>query len=398
MKYDNQLRYASNIIEDYKGEKPLAAWLKEFFRANKQMGSNDRKTVADLLYNYYRLGHALKTTPNKQKILAGLFLCNESPIALLAHFKPEWNERISLPLPEKILLLNNDPSLLPKFSVNEIFPWHNELSEGIDYEAFSRSFLIQPDLFLRIRPGKADKVKDQLEKANISFNLYPPSTVALTNSTKLDEVIETDQDAVVQDYNSQKAGELITRVESNLQPKIKVWDSCAASGGKSIMAFDINPAIQLTVSDVRESIIENLHKRFQRAGIKNYTSFVTDLSQRDSGISSTHPVGNTKFDLIIADLPCSGSGTWSRTPEQLYFFKPEKIIYYSSLQKRIIDRVLPALKKGGVLLYITCSVFKKENEEVVNYITKGGLTLKHKEVLTGYQLKADSMFAAIFTL
>ena len=67
MKYDNQLRYALNIIEDYKGEIPLAAWLKEFFRANKQMGSRDRKTLAELLYNYYRLGHALKSATAKEK-------------------------------------------------------------------------------------------------------------------------------------------------------------------------------------------------------------------------------------------------------------------------------------------------------------------------------------------
>ena len=397
MKFDNQLRYALNIIEDYKGEIPLASWLKEFFRANKQMGSRDRKTLAELLYNYYRLGHALNAASAKEKILAALFLCNQEPLQLLGYFKPEWNEQIQMPLPEKIQLLRNEP-FAQDFSVSEIFPWNNELSEGVDPNAFSSAFLIQPDLFLRLRPGKEAAVKQQLQNAGIGFKEYPPHTLALANGTKLDGIIETDRDAVIQDYSSQRAGELMKLEGNNLQPKIKVWDSCAASGGKSIMAYDVNPAIQLTVSDLRQSIIENLHKRFQRAGIKNYTSFTADLGQSADDDNWKHPAGNTLFDFIIADLPCSGSGTWSRTPEQLYFFKPEKIIYYSNLQKRIISRLIPRLKKGGSLLYITCSVFKRENEEVVTFINKAGLSLKKKELLTGYHEKADSMFAALFTL
>ena len=57
MKFDNQLRYATNIIEQYDGRVPLSSWLKDFFRANKQMGSRDRKTVSQMVYGFYRLGH-----------------------------------------------------------------------------------------------------------------------------------------------------------------------------------------------------------------------------------------------------------------------------------------------------------------------------------------------------
>ena len=57
MKFDNQLRYAVSIIEEYDGRVPLSVWLKEFFRNNKQMGSRDRKTVSEMVYGYYRLGH-----------------------------------------------------------------------------------------------------------------------------------------------------------------------------------------------------------------------------------------------------------------------------------------------------------------------------------------------------
>ena len=105
-----------------------------------------------------------------------------------------------------------------------------------------------------------------------------------------------------------------------------------------------------------------------------------------------------KFDIVICDAPCSGSGTWGRTPEQLAFFKTKKINQYSKLQKTIASNTIPYVKKGGYFVYITCSVFTKENEEVVAYITeKFKLKVKVMKIFEGYERKSDTMFAALFT-
>ena len=91
------------------------------------------------------------------------------------------------------------------------------------------------------------------------------------------------------------------------------------------------------------------------------------------------------------------SGTWARTPEQLYFFDAAKINHYSNLQKKILSNVIPQLRTGGKLIYITCSVFKKENEEVAAFIEADyRLCLTEMQLLQGYHLKADSMFVAVF--
>jgi len=157
------------------------------------------------------------------------------------------------------------------------------------------------------------------------------------------------------------------------------------------MIYDIYPEIKFTVSDRRESILANLKKRFEVAGIKKYKSIVSDSTQSISEIL------NLKSEIIIADVPCTGSGTWSRTPEQLYFFQERKIEEYAALQKKIVANVIPHLLPGGSFIYITCSVFKKENEEVVEFIKdKFQLKLKAMEVLKGYDKKADSMFVALF--
>ena len=195
---------------------------------------------------------------------------------------------------------------------------------------------------------------------------------------------------VVQDYNSQRVGGFfrVQKLSGDRLPRI--WDCCCASGGKSILAYDILPDFDLTVSDIRKSILHNLKKRFNEAGIRNYTSFTADLRL---------PQIQRSFDLIIADLPCSGSGTWSRTPEGLYFFDIDQIGHYAALQKSIISNLVPHLKKGGRLVYMTCSVFKKENEDIVRFIEEEfNLKKEREEILGGWDIRADTMFIAAFQL
>lgn len=319
----------------------------------------------------------------------GLFLCSTESNEILQLLKPEWNDKANLPLTEKYVLLP------PQFSLANVFPWHDELSGEIEFEGLSKSFFVQPDVFLRLRPGKGKTVKQKLQAAGILFNAVSGSCLALPNSSRLDDLLELNEEAVVQDYSSQRVGELLSIVNS-MAAGASVWDCCAASGGKSIMAKDVFGNIKLTVSDVRESILHSLKKRFAQAGIKKYKSVVADLS----GISTLpdqHPiVDGSPYDLIICDAPCTGSGTWSRTPEQVYYFEKNAICKYAALQKQIVSNAIPYLQAGGYLLYITCSVFKKENEEVVDFIkTTFSLEQVKMEVFKGYDLKADTMFAAL---
>ena len=148
----------------------------------------------------------------------------------------------------------------------------------------------------------------------------------------------------------------------------------------------------MTATDVRESILNNLRSRFRQAGINQYNSYVADISTSGFKPAST-------YDVVLCDAPCSGSGTWSRTPEQMYFFQEEKIHYYADLQKRIALNASQAVKAGGYFIYITCSVFKEENEEVVDFLMKErGLQLLQATYLKGYHQKADTLFSAVFKL
>jgi 16S rRNA (cytosine967-C5)-methyltransferase len=274
----------------------------------------------------------------------------------------------------------------PEFT-NTIFPWTTELSPGINKEEFPLSHLQQPELFLRLRPGKEAGVKQKLQTAGIQFTAISETCIALPNSSKITHLLEIDKAAVIQDYSSQRVREFLEPLKPG--PPARVWDCCAASGGKSILAKDILGEFDLIVSDVRESILVSLQDRFRQAGIKNYDGFVADLSRPLT-------VSLSSFNLVIADVPCTGSGTWSRTPEQLFYFDPIRIEEYAALQKKIVSTAIPQLEPGGHLLYITCSVFKKENEEAVEFIKeKFHLQTVKMELLKGYDKKADTMFAAL---
>jgi 16S rRNA (cytosine967-C5)-methyltransferase len=384
MRYHSYLNSAKIIIDSYRGDVPFAAFLKKYFNVNKKYGGKDRKQIAALCYNFYRLGKAIPQLPVEEKIIVATFLCEQTSSDFLQFHKPEWNEIITKPLAEKMLVA--------AFTVDDVFPWAEELSTGIDAELFRYSFFKQPDLFLRVRPGNKEAAFKKLQDAGIEFKMPHDDCLALPNGTKIDELLQIDKEVVVQDYNSQKVLNFLKDEVSSIQNPISVWDCCAASGGKSILAYDIlNGQIDLTVSDIRESILSNLKKRFATAGIKKYNSFISDLSTANCQLPTNI------CQLIICDAPCTGSGTWSRTPEQLYYLKRKTIDVYVAMQQQIVNNVIPHLQQGGTFIYITCSVFKNENEDMVSFIKeKFHLQLLQMELLKGYDKKADSMFVAVF--
>jgi 16S rRNA (cytosine967-C5)-methyltransferase len=224
--------------------------------------------------------------------------------------------------------------------------------------------------------------------ASIDYTQVNEHCFAFSNTTSLQNVLALNKEAVIQDLNSQALGELLNDVPTSMETPIQVWDACAASGGKTILMFDTMQNIRMHVSDVRESILFNADKRLQEAGIRPASVQVIDL---------TEPFDIKKpFDFVFADLPCSGSGTWGRTPEQIAFFKKKDLANYTELQSKIIANILPTVKLNGHLLIATCSVYEAENEAHVNAIlAQGQFELIKQQYFKGYTQQADTLFGAI---
>jgi len=390
MKFDNLLRYAVRILSAYAGEIPLQSFLKNFFRGNPQMGSRDRKQVSEMCYCFFRLGHALKNIPPEERILTGIFLSNRHQEQILEQLRPDWHLLVEKSLEEKLDIIS---SKFPDFQVTDIFPWKSQMSAGMDHRAFCLSFLEKPRLFIRVRPGQEQVLTEKLEQHEIEYcdadpdGLLPFKSYSFNGGTKLDNVFLLNREAVIQDLSSQRTALFL---KPDAKREFEAWDCCAGSGGKSILLTDLYPGCRLTVSDIRESILKNLSTRFRDAGIEPAHLFSADLTDQND-------IPRQSFNFIVADLPCTGSGTWSRTPEALYYFNPETISNYRQRHERILSNIIMRLKPNGILVYITCSVFADENERMsAKLLESGNMKLEKQAILDGYSEAADSMYAARF--
>lgn len=382
MRIEHQIRAFEQIFNNYDGSLPLHRFLFTYFRQHKQMGSSDRRWSGRYIYSFFRLGKALLKTEQNTRLAVADFLCNVTPSLVVDTYLPELKDAMPLAVKEKLALVSER---FPAFKIEDVFPFHAHLSDVIVKEDFYESFFTQPDLFLRITTGHFKTLVNTLKAQDVIVREIGEHTVALPNGTKLENLLPDQKYYEVQDLSSQKTGAFFEPGAWEYW-----WDCCAASGGKSLLLHDLEPTVQLVVSDVRENSLNNLDERFQAAGIKKYQKKVLDLLQNND-----QELHHYEFDGIILDAPCSGSGTWGRTPEMLCYFETHKIANYSRLQKAIAGNVVKYLKPGKPLIYITCSAFKAENEEVVAHLTENlGLKLEKSEVITGYQDKADTMFVA----
>lgn len=382
MRYIRQ--HIAVIIHLYKGDVPLTHFLKNYFKQHPKLGSRDRKILGEMAYCWYRCekGIESKGLDFDEKMNACLFLCSNNP--LISSFLPgAWEPATGKGIAERMDLLHEHHIF---FDVKKLFPHNITFSDNLQKDDWLLSVLEQPKLFIRIRKKKKEII-GLLEEKNIPFEFLTDTCLALPNGAPIDKLLPADA-YVVQDASSQKTGQYF-------QPqKNEHWyDCCSGAGGKSLLLKDLEASVKLSVSDTRESILHNLKDRFTLYHRNPPEAYKLDVSDK---AQIKEQFGHKQFNAIICDVPCTGSGTWARTPEQLYFFKPDALQTIVQRQKSIAANVPSLLQKNGRLIYITCSVFKKENEDVVKEILKEtGIYLEELKLINGINIHADSMFIAI---
>ena len=204
-------------------------YIKKYFAANKKHGSKDRRQITSLCYYYFRLGFGVTASmTTTEKIRLAIFLVEKKPVQFPDFLRKDLGAKAHPGLPGKLDMVKE------VFEPAKIFPFQDYLSDKIDCSQFSLSFLVQPKLFIRIRPGYEGAVVKKLKSANISFEVIEGHCLAFTNNEKVSTVIDIDREAVIQDYNSQRVADFLKPVATreSLSP-VNVWDCCAASGGSA---------------------------------------------------------------------------------------------------------------------------------------------------------------------
>ncbi|MBP1623311.1 MAG: rRNA methyltransferase [Acidobacteria bacterium] len=145
-----------------------------------------------------------------------------------------------------------------------------------------------------------------------------------------------------------------------LQPQRgwRVWDACAAPGGKSAILGGIcGEAGRVVASDLRSERIARLAQFLEASGVHNADVLVAD-ARRPSPFRRV-------FDGVLADVPCSGLGTLRRNPEIKWHFREKEFTSRQEMQQKILSNVSESVRAGGRLLYSTCSTEPEENEQIV---------------------------------
>jgi 16S rRNA (cytosine967-C5)-methyltransferase len=159
----------------------------------------------------------------------------------------------------------------------------------------------------------------------------------------------------VQDEGSQLLPYLI-----DPKPTAKVLDACAGAGGKTLeLAALMKNRGEIVAADVHTSRLEELRRRARRAGVSNVrvreVEDIADLADRYQNY----------FDVVLVDAPCSGIGTVRRNPGMKWVVTEETVREVSEKQLHILKTSASFLKPGGILVYATCTLFREENEDIV---------------------------------
>lgn len=373
MKAEVQMKHALAILKSFDCKIPLSFHLKKYFRHYRNAGSKDRKILASLSFQYFRLKGAYQNIDMQNTIIQAS--ANDD---LLSEFYLYWANKNGFEF--------KDFALNKSESEESYFPLQDQLSSQLDITSFLESHRQQPKTFIHIHSTHFEDVKSEAELLHFQFQVEEENCISFSNHYALEQMKSFEKGYFeIQDISSQQLKKFLRPKHGELW-----WDCCAGSGGKSILLSALQKNIQLTVSDLREPILENLKMRFNKRGIINYYSYCLDLTQEEE---LNHL---PDFDNIIADLPCSGTGTWSRTPEWLSFFTERQLQTYSDKQKNIVKNITKKLKSGGILYYCTCSVYAEENEKNVEWFCKHLSLKKMHEYYFQYSKKnGDTLFVAV---
>ena len=155
----------------------------------------------------------------------------------------------------------------------------------------------------------------------------------------------------------------------DLKPGLKVWDACAAPGGKTALMAEMDSSLEILASDSSASRLEKMQDLMNRLGLTNIKTEVIDLAPA-SATSPQHSSLSSKFDRILLDVPCSNMGVIARRPESVYRMTPESINEVVELQFKILENASTALAPGGRLVYATCSPDPTETTRVIARFVK----------------------------
>ncbi|WP_370980506.1 16S rRNA (cytosine(967)-C(5))-methyltransferase RsmB [Agaribacterium sp. ZY112] len=218
-----------------------------------------------------------------------------------------------------------------------------------------------------------EQLQELLSKSDIDCQPTSYSNVGIISSSP--KVFELDcfKDGCfsVQDEAAQLSASLL-----QLEAGQRVLDACAAPGGKSTHILEQQPELKQLVSlEIDAKRAERMQQNFERLKLQQRATIqVADAANLNQWWDKQ------PFDRILLDAPCSASGIIRRHPDIKRLRRSDDPAQLSSLQEQLLKQLWQCLKPGGILLYATCSIFKRENEQQIAQFLQTQKDAKHLEI------------------
>lgn len=361
---------------------PMDGVCGDYFRARRFIGSKDRADIAERVYAVMRaqarldwhLARIGMATPNpRARVMAYLALgegCSRARLNDLFCGGKYGPAPLSEAESARMDVLYGNPRLdspeMPESVRAECPPEFEDSFRrvfGEDFESQTRAFIPAATLNLRINPRAGDRetILAALSAEGIKAAPTPFSPLGLRVEGKafLGKTKPFTKGWVeIQDEGSQLAALLCAAA-----PGMQVLDYCAGSGGKTLaLAATMNVKGRIVAMDTQASRLEKTRTRLRRSGVADIVE-VRPLSDEKNRKWLRRQKGT--FDVVLADVPCSGSGTWRRNPDLRWTPHGPSLDALKTTQAEILDRVAHTVKPGGRLVYATCSVLAEENEDQI---------------------------------
>lgn len=331
------------ILDGLTPEPVLTNW----GRANRYAGSGDRHALRDLVFDALRCRRsyaALGSAETGRGLVLGLLrAAGQDPDDL-------FTGQGHAPAVVHPFEVGRAPSVLEALDCPEWLGPRLQASLGPDFAPVMQALRHRAPVFLRVNLAKASREQAlaALAEDGITAQLIHQVNTALevTGNARKIQMSRAYAEGLVdlQDLASQAVVAALT-----LRPGLRVLDYCAGGGGKT-MAMAARGALP-DAHDASPARMVDLSVRAKRAGVQ--VRIVEN------------PLRTAPYDLILTDVPCSGSGSWRRDPIGKWVLTESRLAELLALQARILDEVLPFLTIGGTLAYATCSLLADENEAQV---------------------------------
>ena len=370
MRIGGRLAGAIQILGEVEDRRrPIANALKDWGTAHRFAGSGDRAAIGNIVYDALRLkqSHAFMMDDESPAVLAYAVLLRQwgyTPASLAEML--EGDKFAPEPLSQAALAAFQSRSLedAPDHVRVDIPDWILPSFQ----ENFGESWLVEaealnarPPLDLRVNTLKAtrDKVKKALSRTGADFAAVAPYGLRIPAGARTDRLPNVTAELSFQKgwFEVQDEGSQIVSALAQAQSGQQVLDYCAGGGGKTLaLAAAMENAGQVHAYDADRTRLSPIIERLKRAGTRNVQ--VHDGEDSLSGLEG-------RFDRVLVDAPCTGTGTWRRRPDIKWRLSQKNLEERMAQQAEVLAKAGAFVKPGGLLVYVTCSLLPAENQKQI---------------------------------